>query len=94
VESEYDPAKSEKNRRKHGIDFDEASALWDDPRALLIALKYKEEARFGLIARLEESQKVWIAIFTRRSAKIRIISVRRARADESERYEQEQSEDS
>jgi uncharacterized protein len=68
--------------------------VWNDPRALLIELNYKEEKRFGLIARLEGSQKLWIAIFTTRSAKIRIISVRRARADESEQYEQEQSEDS
>jgi hypothetical protein len=34
VEFENDPAKSEKNKRKHGIDFVEAAALWLDPRAL------------------------------------------------------------
>ncbi len=26
---EYDPHKSESNHAKHGIDFDEAQALWD-----------------------------------------------------------------
>jgi uncharacterized protein len=94
VEFEYDSTKSEAIKLKHGIDFEEAGALWNDPRALQIELGYKEEKRFGLIAKLENSRKLWIAIFTMRSHKIRIISVRRARADESERYEQEQSEDS
>ena len=28
---EYDPDKSAANREKHGIDFDEAQALWNDP---------------------------------------------------------------
>jgi len=92
LEFEYDPAKIEANRSKHGINFKEAAALWSDPRALRIELEYKEENRSGLIAKLED--KVWIAIFTTRSERIRIISVRRARADESERYEQEQSEGS
>jgi uncharacterized protein len=96
VEFEYDPAKSERNRHKHGIDFAEAASLWLDPRALELELEYKEEPRFALIARLDNPQqpKVWTAIFTRRSGKLRIISVRRARADEIERYEQEQGEDS
>ena len=94
MEFEYDSAKSEANKRKHGIYFEEASALWNDPYALQIELGYKDEKRFGLIAKLGDSIKLWIAIFTTRSEKIRIISVRRARADESQRYEQEQSEDS
>jgi uncharacterized DUF497 family protein len=94
MEFEYDPAKSRSNKEKHGIDFEKAKALWDDPRALVTELEYKEEKRFGLIAKFEESKYPWTAIFTTRSERIRIISVRRARADESERYEQEQSEDS
>jgi hypothetical protein len=55
--------------------------FWNNPHALLIELNYKEEKRFGPIARLEESQKPWIVIFTTRSASIRIISVRRARTE-------------
>ena len=92
MEFEYDPAKNGKNKGKHGIDFENEKGLWDDPYALQIELGYKEEQRFGLIAKLQD--KLWIAIFTTRSEKIRIISVRRARQDEGERYEQEQSEDS
>ena len=53
MEFEYDPAKSEANKSKHGIDFKEAAALLSDPRALRIELEYKEEKRFGLIAKFE-----------------------------------------
>lgn len=31
MEFEYDPGKSETNKKKHGIDFEEAQALWFDP---------------------------------------------------------------
>ena len=27
---EYDPSKSVSNKAKHGIDFDEAQAMWND----------------------------------------------------------------
>ena len=36
VEFEYDERKSASNRIKHGIDFAEAVALWDDPDALIV----------------------------------------------------------
>jgi uncharacterized protein len=28
---EYDPNKSAENKRKHGIDFEDAQRLWADP---------------------------------------------------------------
>ena len=31
VEFEWDPAKSASNKRKHGIDFEQAQAIWEDP---------------------------------------------------------------
>ena len=34
MEFEFDPDKSVSNRRKHGIDFLEAEALWSDPDAV------------------------------------------------------------
>ena len=33
---EYDPVKSRANKKKHGIDFEEAKALWQDPHLLEI----------------------------------------------------------
>jgi uncharacterized protein len=37
---EYHPRKSATNKSKHGIDFDEAQELWNDPFLLRIPSKY------------------------------------------------------
>jgi len=31
MEFEFDPQKSDRNKIKHGIDFNEAQELWNDP---------------------------------------------------------------
>ncbi|MFA5263706.1 MAG: BrnT family toxin [Opitutaceae bacterium] len=82
---EFDPAKSEANKAKHGIDFFEAQRLWLDKRNITIPSRYPSEPRFLLIGVLEE--KHWIAIYTYRGNTIRLISVRRARKEEIEIYE-------
>jgi uncharacterized DUF497 family protein len=84
MEFEFDPAKSEANRTKHGIDFVQAQELWKDVYALQIQAKSDTEPRFALIARLEE--KVWSVFFTERDSKIRIISARRSRTNEEDLY--------
>jgi uncharacterized DUF497 family protein len=45
VEFEFDPDKSESNKRKHGIDFHEAQELWDDPDFIEIPVKASVEPR-------------------------------------------------
>ena len=85
MEFEFDLPKSEFNKIKHGIDFFEAQALWDDPDVLIIPAKTTDELRFLMIGRILE--KHWSAIFTYREEKIRIISVRRSRPEDVEIYE-------
>ncbi len=82
---EFDPVKSESNRIKHGIDFLEAQALWSDPMLLEIPAKTTDEPRYLVIGLL--SDKHWSAVMTYRGDKIRLISVRRARAEEVALYE-------
>jgi hypothetical protein len=43
VDFEFDPQKSQSNKLKHGIDFEEAKALWNDPNAIEIELQYPDE---------------------------------------------------
>ena len=50
---EYDPAKSVSNLSKHGIDFDQAQALWDDPWLLEAPAKTEDELRFVSIGKIE-----------------------------------------
>jgi uncharacterized DUF497 family protein len=82
---EFDPVKSESNRIKHGIDFLEAQALWSDPMLLEIPAKTTDEPRYLVIGLLDN--KHWSAVMTYRGDKIRLISVRRARAEEVALYE-------
>ncbi len=46
---EFDPNKSGANRIKHGIDFVEAQALWDDPDPLELTARSTEEPRIVTI---------------------------------------------
>lgn len=82
---EYDSIKSEVNKQKHGIDFDEAQYLWHDENLLEAPLNFSDETRFICIGKINE--KHWSAVITYRSDVIRIISVRRSRQVEVEYYE-------
>ena len=82
---EFDPAKSSVNKQKHGIDFVEAQALWDDPDLLEAPAQTTDEPRHLVIGMI--GSRHWSAIVTYRADRIRIISVRRAREAEIEHYE-------
>ena len=84
---EYDPEKNRRNREKHGIDFNEAQALWDDPELLEIPARTTDEARYLVIGRI--GNRHWSAVITYRDGRIRLISVRRARTEEVALYENE-----
>ncbi|HCE44261.1 MAG TPA: toxin [Lentisphaeria bacterium] len=82
---ELDPKKSESNKSKHGIDFIDAQALWDDPDLIEIPAKTIDEPRYMVIGKIKD--KHWSGIITLRDENIRIISIRRARTEEIEIYE-------
>ncbi len=82
---EFDETKSQSNLEKHGIDFFEAQQLWDDPDLLEIPAKTPDEPRFLIVGMI--AGKHWSGVVTYRGNKIRIISVRRSRAEEVALYE-------
>lgn len=84
MEFEYDPSKSESNRRKHGVDFEEAQALWDGPVLSATTYAGNDDERTLTIGAI--GGKCWTAITTMRGGRIRIISVRRSRDYEEEAY--------
>ena len=86
MEFEFDLKKSSSNKDKHGIDFEEAQALWHDPHLLEIEARSSDEPRFLLIGMIDD--KHWSAVVTYREDKIRIISVRRSRKEEVKLYEE------
>ena len=82
---EFDTAKSESNRTKHGIDFVEAQELWNDPMLLEIPAKTDDEPRYLVIGLIDG--KHWSSVITYRGDNVRLISVRRARTEEVALYE-------
>ena len=86
MEFEFDPKKSLSNKVKHGVDFEEAQELWNDPHLLEIEARSSDEPRFLLIGRIAD--KYWSAVITYRDDKTRIISVRRSRKEEIDLYEE------
>jgi len=87
MEFEFDASKNTLNRKKHGIDFEQAQALWHDPKRLEIPAKTEDEPRWVVIGKIGD--KHWSAIVTVRQDRIRLISVRRARTEEIGLYESE-----
>lgn len=85
MEFEFDKRKSQINKKKHGIDFIEAQALWNDLDRIEIPAKTIDEERFLIIGKI--SDKYWSTIITYRDERVRIISVRRSRKEEIDIYE-------
>lgn len=85
MEFEFDSKKSQSNKKKHGMDFCQAQALWDDSDLIEIPARTSDEPRFLVIGKI--SGEHWSAVITYRREKIRIISVRRSRKEEIDIYE-------
>lgn len=92
---EWDENKNRSNISKHGIDFEQAKKIFEDPNLLTY-----EDARFsyGEIREisigqllLTTQQKIIIAlvVYTDRNGIIRLISARKASKQERKRYEQQ-----
>ena len=86
---DWDENKNEINRRKHGIDFEEASTVFFDDQAILFDdPEHSEyEDRFLLLG-MSETANVCIVCHCYRESDtvIRIISARKATRKEEERY--------
>jgi hypothetical protein len=85
---EWDEAKNASNREKHGVTFEQASALFasgDDHLEILDAAHSDEEDRFIAIGPIELG--VVLVVWTERGEDvIRIISARWATKSERSRY--------
>jgi len=85
MEFEFDAGKSGSNKIKHGINFNEAQKLWDDPDLVEVPVRTSDEPRFLVVAQISGTH--WSAVITYRRDRIRIISVRRSRKEEVKIYE-------
>ncbi len=86
---EWDPSKAAANLRKHKVSFEDAQTVFSDERARLIddPDHSEDEERFLLLG-LSSSLRLLVVAHCYRSAGnvIRIISARKATADEEHDY--------
>jgi hypothetical protein len=89
VEFEWDQRKAERNRRKHGISFDEAVTVFADPRELMIddPDHSVDEDRFVSVGQ-SALGRLLVVGYTERGSKIRLIFARRATWPERFDYEE------
>ena len=86
---EWDPQKAAINSRKHGIEFSQAIAVFDDPLAkiFLDAWHSENEPREMIIGHLDD-RRLCLIVFTEISEdRLRIISARLATPKEQRDYE-------
>ena len=75
MEFEFDPAKSSTNKEKHGIDFEEIQALWEDEGLLEVPAKTIDELRYLVIGTL--NSKFWSVVITYRGDRVVFMRSRR-----------------
>jgi len=86
VAYQWDKTKAQVNRRKHGVSFADAVAVFEDDWAITIADDYPDEERFATIGR-DILGRILIVVYTWRGDDIRVISARKATRSEKEQYE-------
>lgn len=87
MQFEWDPRKAVINRRKHGISFEEAASVFNDPDALVSFddAHSSIEERWTVIG-LSNKLRVLVVTYTRRGNAVRVISARRAARSEAQEY--------
>ena len=87
LQFDWDPKKARRNLRKHGISFEEASTIFDDPLyiSFLDAEHSAEEERHITIG-MSNKVRLLMAAHTERKKMVRIISARKATKNEEKFY--------
>ena len=86
MDFEWDGAKSESNFRKHGVDFEEATKVFDDLRRVEWFDDRRDYREERYLALGESEGRVLLVAYTLRGETIRLIHARRANKRESEMY--------
>jgi uncharacterized DUF497 family protein len=84
---EWDEAKREANLRKHGLDFDDADNVFENPNKITFAIPGRGEERWLDMALVELDGIVLALVYAVRGYNIRIISFRKASRKERRIYD-------
>lgn len=85
LDFEWDDAKNVSNLDKHGIDFEDAVAIWERPVLVSLSPRGGEDRwiAIGMVDGMEIA-----VVYTERGTAKRLISARRARTNERRAYHQ------
>jgi uncharacterized DUF497 family protein len=90
---EFDPAKAAANVAKHGVSFELAQTVWDDPLHLIVPDRVADGERryhaIGLVGHVVLLVVVHMYPGSEDEDRVRIIGARRATRHERRRYEDE-----
>ncbi len=88
---EWHSAKAESNLKKHGVSFEEAATVFDDPMHLTLRDKRHSilEERYTSIGKSERGRILTISYIEEEDDLIRLISARQSTRRERKAYEEE-----
>jgi uncharacterized protein len=85
---EWDESKAAENQQKHGVSFEEAVTVFDDPLLVIQDASRNEEQRDGAIGFSSNGRLLMVVHIEFDGQSIRIISARRASTTEEVFYDQ------
>ena len=86
MEFEWDRTKAEANILRHGVRFETATEVFDDPDVLFEDDPYSVGEYREIVIGASQAGLLFVVFTERREQVTRIISARRATADERRRY--------
>jgi len=88
---EWDPAKAAANFKAHGVSFEEAVTVFQDPLAKVHSdPDHSQSERREILIGHSAQARLLLVAFTDRQGKIRLISARRVTRRERREYEESQ----
>ena len=88
---EWDPAKAPANLRTHGVSFEEAATVFQDPMAKIHSdPDHSESEDRAVLIGHSTSGRLLVVAFTDRQDRIRLISARATTRHERKDYEEDQ----
>jgi uncharacterized DUF497 family protein len=92
---EWDPEKARRNLAKHGVAFEVAENVWNDPLHIIVPDRFEDgEQRWhaiGMVGPVVILLVVHTYLDSEDESRVRILGARKATAHERRRYEQEEA---
>jgi uncharacterized DUF497 family protein len=87
LQFEWDPEKAKKNLKKHGVSFEEASTIFDDPQFIsFLDEEHSTDEERHITIGMSDKIHLVMAAHTERKNLIRLISARKATKNEEKFY--------